>query len=252
MDILGSAVYDVPPRFSIPNELLVPPATSSRPSLYLQALISRLKSEGSTDLDAVATALQRASLVAHIANDNASRRVFWQDGMKGTRLIGPLSHYLLSWPRLPEHNSVDGLSPEAFLREMIRLTLLILLAKLKLSFALVGDELDLLMQRSAHVLLIGNAASTTFPDLSFWVLSTTGCLFTGHSRSFALVQTRDVMKVMGIDAAESAMETIREILLVEHLMYKDVKAFLVESLAYREEHDPLLLPTQTQGHTSRT
>ena len=169
MDVLGSAVDDTSPRFSIPHDVTNITAPSSSNSPWLQSLLRRLRSYSCPELDDTATALDRGGQIANVINYKASDLKFWRDGINGTRLIGIHSHCLLSLSRMPDPENSTNISPPVLLRESTRLALLIVLAKLKLVFALVADEIETLEHGLATILSVPTTRHPLDTEIKLWI-----------------------------------------------------------------------------------
>lgn len=233
MDIVGSAVYDTKPRFPIPAELAFVSTQPSSASPFLQSLIFKLRAQESTTLNDTALALEGASYIADVVKHQGKNPQFWNDGMNGTRLIGPLSHQLLSLPRVTESNLQLSTFPEARVREMTRLTLLIIIAKLKPAFTQVADELEPLLERFTRIFLHNINDRDTFPELHLWALSVVGCAsHGGPSRDLFMGRIREIAGYMDINCGVAALHIVRNIFLIDDLMERDVKALLIESICH--------------------
>ncbi|KEF52384.1 uncharacterized protein A1O9_11625 [Exophiala aquamarina CBS 119918] len=231
MDIVGSAVSDTKPRFSIPADLTPVSSRQNVASPYLQSLMLRLRTHNSPALNDTALSLEGASHVADIVNHQAKSPTFWNDGMNGTRLIGPLSHQLLSLPRLTESTFESATALDEALREMTRLALLVVLARLKLDFTYIADELGPLQDRFARIFAHDINHDVRFPDLQLWALSIFGSVATqGSSRDLYTVRVCEVANRMEINCGASAFRTIRQIFLIDDMMATDVRALLLESI----------------------
>jgi hypothetical protein len=231
MDIVGSAVYDTKPRFPIPAELASISKHPSSASPSLQSLIFRLRAQTSTALNDIALALEGASYISDVVKHQGKNPLFWNDGMNGTRLIGPLSYQLLSLPRVEESDLHLSTFLEARLREMTRLTLLVIIAKLKPRFTQNGDELEPLQQRFARIFLHNINNRDTFPELHLWAVSIVGSAIPGDpSRDLFIDRIREIAGCMNIKCGVAAFHIVRDIFLVDDLMARDVKPLLVESI----------------------
>lgn len=213
-DVVGSAIHDSSPRFSIPAHLVDGPAQRGELSPSMQALILRLN-ETSVELGKVGQALERAAYVASFVNKNAHQPQFWKDGANATKLIGPVTHFLLSMPRLPDFTQDSNTYSELLLREMVRLALLILLAGLKKAFSLISDELGPLQERFSIVLLLAPSTYSLFPELSLWAIIVAASLHEGPSRELQIAEIRRAMRDMNIPTGEAAIKVAKNIIWIE-------------------------------------
>jgi hypothetical protein len=179
-DVVGSAIHDSSPRFSIPAHLVDGLAQRGEPSPSVRSLILRL-SEASVELEEVGQALGRAAYVASFVNKNAHQPQFWKDGANATKLIGPLAHSLLSMPGVPDFTQYSNRYSELLLRGVIPLALIILLAGLKKAFSLISDELGQLQERFSILLLLATNTYPLFLELSLWAIIVVASLNQGPS-----------------------------------------------------------------------
>jgi hypothetical protein len=219
-DVVGSAIHDSSPRFSIPAHLVDGPAQRGDLSPSVQALILRLN-ETSVELGKVGQALERAAYVASFVNKNAHQPQFWKDGANATKLIGPVTHFLLSMPRLPDFTQDSNTYSELLLREMVRLALLILLAGLKKAFSLISGELGPL-QEGFSILLLAPSTYSLFPELSLWAIIVVASLHQGPSRELQIAEIRRAMRDMNIPTGEAAIEVAKNIIWIEVLTVSEV------------------------------
>jgi hypothetical protein len=230
-DVVGSTIRDSSPRFSIPAHLVDGPAQRGELSPSLQALILRLN-ETSIELGEVGQALERAAYVASFVNKNAHQPQFWKHGANATKLIGPVTHFLLSMPRLPDFTQDSNIYSEPLLREMVRLALLILLAGLKMAFSLISDELGPLQERFSILLLPAPSTYSLFPELSLWAIIVVASLYQGPSREWQIAEIRRAMRDMNIPTGEAAIEVAKNIIWIEALTVSEV-----ERLSPEIDHD---------------
>jgi hypothetical protein len=219
-DVVGSAIHDSSPRFSIPAHLIDGPVQRGDLSPSVQALILRLN-ETSVELGKVGQALERAAYVASFVNKNAHQPQFWKDGANATKLIGPVTHFLLSMPRLPDFTQDSNTYSELLLREMVRLALLILLAGLKKAFSLISGELGPL-QEGFSILLLAPSTYSLFPELSLWAIIVVASLHQGPSRELQIAEIRRAMRDMNIPTGEAAIEVAKNIIWIEVLTVSEV------------------------------
>jgi len=231
MDIIGSAVSDTVPRFKAPAELI--PA-SNRPSVaspYLQSLLSKLRSPNSTALNDIAFALEEASHVAEVVNHQIKTSEFWNSGMNGAKLIGPLSHQLLSLPRVSESILYLATCRHEALREMVRLTLLIVLARLKLVFTQIAFELRPLENRFTRTFAYGTSRHDGFPELQLWALAIVGSSAAqGPSRDLYKSRICGIAGSMGIKGGATAFLLVKDIFLLDDMMASDVGSLIDDSI----------------------
>lgn len=211
-DILGSSFYDSKPRYSVPPCLTdALELDNLHPSL--QSVINRLQ-ESPENLEEVGRALEAAAHLSAFVNRNAHDAGFCRDAARAAKAIAPVNHMLLSLPRWQGKE----IHPRFLLTEMIRLTLLILTAELKLAFSFISDERRWLYTRFSELLLLASRIDPRFSDVTLWacVLVTT-LSAKKEQRSLHMNTICRCMRNLGITKGQDAVELARNLVWVEKL-----------------------------------
>lgn len=95
---MGRAYFDAHPQFSLPDQ---PSDLLMRSHIYTIPEISDLPQEYPL-LSPVNHALQMLSSLAENVNSNSHDPAFWEQDVTAIKLIVPVTHHLLSLPRLPQ------------------------------------------------------------------------------------------------------------------------------------------------------
>jgi hypothetical protein len=170
-DVTGAAVHDVPARFPVPKRVLNGPSQDESPSLYLVNLTGSIEAASMTK--PLAFAFRKVASLATYINNHADKSNFPRTGLAATNMIGPAAHACLSIPRLQSHPVIDGIhpcqSPDLLVQEMLRLALLILIARLKKSFGLLSVEMELYYIKLVNLVPKLDKVNL-LPQLRIWAL----------------------------------------------------------------------------------
>lgn len=163
-------------------------------------------------------ALIMVSSIADVINTNSHSASFWKKDVDAIRLIGPCIHFLLSMPRPPGDFIIIS-DPDLVAREVVRLTCLLLMSKLKELFAFPPSE-----QESVHARLAGfitqhaEILGKKYFELKVWVLVTLA-LLRYHNGKDVYVQElkREMLGMNGLTPPEF-IDIARDIIWIDVLM----------------------------------
>lgn len=163
MDITGASQFDSYPRFPFPGE--------AKSLSSIDDDLSESSCSGHEELRDVEMALRLLRKVCDDINDLGEEGLSSVRDMALIKLLGPVSHFLLSMPRLqeePKEGSVDRLqTPEMLLtREVVRLASLVLMAQLKRILNALYSDLSTYLQRFYNIIHIYRKQITVTPGLS--------------------------------------------------------------------------------------
>lgn len=173
--------------------------------------------DGSDALAATATALEQAAQLAAFVNENAHHSAFWKDGATATRRIVPFLHHLLSLPRLDDPIASSTPS-ELMLTELARLALLIMVARVKLAFSLISDELRSLQQRLSALLHVAPGIDGSFSELVLWACVIVASMEHTESRKMHVDVVSKLMRKTGNETSKDAIESAKQLLWIDVLM----------------------------------
>ncbi|KAJ5098721.1 hypothetical protein N7532_005722 [Penicillium argentinense] len=237
-DLAGAMVFDSFPRFDLPLQIVGISNRSSRlPAPRLQALLVQPMSP--TFLPA-SQALRMVSSIADVININSRCASFWKKDIDAIRMIGPCIHFLLSMPRLPSDFMVMADPEDLIARELIRLTCLMLMSKLKELFAFPPSEQDSLHARlagfvSQNVKTLGKM----YIELKVWALVTVALLRYHDGRDVYVQEMKREMSAMDKPSPSEFTEIAKDIIWIDILMSpfsEDLAADLTPRVASEETH----------------
>lgn len=220
IDLAGAVVYDIKPRLPLPLDIAISVAHELPripPCVYLDGAGPRLAP--------VAQALRLMSSVAVTVNANADDPLFWKGDMNAARMIGPVTHSLLSMPRLSE--AIPGeAQPEdheaglPVLAEMLRLACLVLLAALKMRLSLPTWEMVALQSKFQQLLDRKHdtyGLSEPLRSCQLMALVTTALFANGDDRANLVAEIRRVMAMSGLETGHEAIESVRWMLWIDSI-----------------------------------
>ena len=184
-------------------------------------------------------ALSMVSSIADVININSRSASFWKKDVDAIRLIGPCIHFLLSMPRLPSDFMIMSDSEDLVAREVVRLTCLLLMSKLKELFAFPPSEHESLHARlselfTRHVEVLGEE----YFELKVWALVTLALLRYHDGKDVFIQEMKREMLAMNKLAPTEFIEIARDIIWIDVLMSP-----FSEDLAV--ELNPFILPEGT-------
>ena len=138
--------------------------------------------------------------------------------MEATRLLGPAAHYALSIPRMSSEAFALAYTSAEVLCEIVRLAILLVLARMKGVFSLIAGETAPLQRKFADMLPLAADAFGSCPEMVLWCMIVVAC---SHKREIPRSLTtaiRHAMVRMSISTAPNAIEIARAIIWVEKTM----------------------------------
>jgi hypothetical protein len=173
-------------------------------------------------------ALEQTARVTDYINKNGYESRFWEGGIEATRLLGPAAHYALSIPRMTAKTNSYGLSGPEALCEMVRLSLLILIAGLKRTFSLIAGETAAFQKNFQDLLPLAPEACETCPELGLWSMIVVACSYTRPRQQFLIRSIRYLMARMSINEARDAVVMAESIIWVERLLALEAEGLIPE------------------------
>lgn len=164
-------------------------------------------------------ALIMVSSIADVINMNSRSVLFWKKDVDAIRLIGPCIHFLLSMPRPPGDLMIMSNSEDTVAREMVRLTCLLLMSKLKELFAFPPSEQESLYARLAefftqHVEKLGER----YIELKIWALVTVALLRYHDGKDIYVQRMKREMLAMNKLTPPDLIEIARDIIWIDVLL----------------------------------
>lgn len=220
-DALGSATHDTCPQFPEFMCDLTPPCPPVRTPL-LEQIICKLMKQDCLAMQPIIGALDRIRYIAEVVNDHYREPEFWrrEDDLSPLHMIGPVTHTLLSVPRV---NPKDDVSSTELIREMARLAMLILLAALKRMYSFFLDEIEstTLTAKFSSVLSIYRRNSSLYQldyelhHLQLWSILTVAALQPFGDRTLYVTEIRRCMSYLDMGSATDAFQLSREIVWID-------------------------------------
>ncbi|KAJ3550113.1 hypothetical protein NM208_g143 [Fusarium decemcellulare] len=214
LDLVGSAALDTTPRFPVP--IAFPTANKSAKETLpaLRFLISYMKL-ASPQLSLISEALCMMSSVAQKVNSNSHSPEFWKDGVSAIHLLGPVTHHLLSACRACQVGSEA--SEVLILGEMIRLTCLMLLSRLKGMFSLNTLDMATLWANFMTILSLPvmDKVTTHLNDLGLWALVTCALVQPGDGMEELLSHIDAAMRAKGITDMHGAIDLAKALIWID-------------------------------------
>ncbi|KAH8598684.1 hypothetical protein B0O99DRAFT_683441 [Bisporella sp. PMI_857] len=217
LDIIGSSALDSPPRFPIPKELTAPSTSSEEmpPALRTVLLHMRLVFPR---LSTICQTLCMMSSVAQIVNYNCNNLHFWQDAVGAVSLLGPVTHHLLSLSRVSDVSSEH--SGTLVMGELIRLTCLMLLSRLKSLFSL--NVLDTMPLCTKFMVVVAQSMEEDVPnplmDIKIWALISSALLQPEDNTKALIRHIRTAARSRGIASGRNAIELVQGLIWISTLM----------------------------------
>ncbi len=226
-DIQGCSIFDSTPRFPLPRWSLLSTTQNDVLSPNLQDVIQRLR-HCSDDLILTATAFEKAAQLASFVNTNAHYPQFWRDGATAAKQISQVAHCLLSLPRPNRFSLSSRNSSDLLLTELVKLALLIMIAKLKQEFCLIFVELPALLERFSALLHIATCFDNQFTETVLWASMLVALVEQPDSRQVHVSVISLLMKKVGISTSRDAIEHARQLVWIDVLMKPAVKRLSFE------------------------
>ncbi|RAO69408.1 uncharacterized protein BHQ10_005420 [Talaromyces amestolkiae] len=216
-DTVGSATHDIYPQFPEYMWDLSPPFPHRRTPL-LEQIIFRLGESDCVAMEFIIDALDGIRYIAETVNTSQKEPEFWrrEDDLSPLHMIGPITHTLLSVPRV---NPKDNVSVMGLVCEIARLAILILLAALKRMYSFFLNEIELttLTAKFSSVLLkyrqtlsLGQREDHS-NHLQLWAMLTVAALQPFTDRTLYVTEIRKCMKYLDIKSATNAFQLSHDI-----------------------------------------
>jgi hypothetical protein len=183
------------------------------------------------------------SSIAGVINTNSYSTSFWKRDIDAIRLIGPCMHFLLSMPRFPFNFEIMDNAEDLVAREMVRLTCLMLMSRLKELFAFPASERIALQLKTTEFMSQNvNAVGKRYFDLKIWALVTVALLLHRDERGIYIQEIQREMRAVDITTPYVVVEIAREIVWIDILLspstdelVKDIALHVDFSQAYLVE-----------------
>jgi len=156
--------------------------------------------------------------VAEVVRHNSQSIAFWQDDVGSMRLLGAVTHFILSIPRLARDDAQA--QPALAVAEMAKTACLLLLSGLKGLFALNALDVGPLRKQFLSSVQHDSSSSTTgcLPDLKLWSLVTGALLCpSGGDRNTLVSSIGCCLREKGFADTDALLDWAKSLLWIEVL-----------------------------------
>lgn len=223
----GCAIHDAMPRIAIPPGLPQASVLACEVSSSLSSIMSELTKTRSQPLLQACSALEQTALVAAFINKNCHKSEFWQGGINTTRLLGPAAHYALSIPRATAQDHSRNFTGAEALCEMVRLALLVFIARLKKVFWLDAGEMASFQYRFESLLPVAIEISGICPELCLWSMVVVACSHTQPRPPPLVAAIRDLKTRLEFTSRE-AIDVGRSLIWVDAVIAAEAEVLILE------------------------
>lgn len=162
--------------------------------------------------------------LAKFVNENAQDPLFWKDSATAAKRIVPVTHLLLSLPRPADFIDTNSKYLESSLIELIRLALLIMLARLKREFLLSSEDLEHLRKRLSILESTATYTDTAFPELALWAYIIVASMERTETRNMHVAAIVALMKKMNDETSTSVILSSKDLIWIDSLMDSEAAA----------------------------
>jgi len=148
--------------------------------------------------------------------------------MGATRVLGPAAHCALSIPRMTSEAFAPTDTSAEVLCEMVRLALLLLVAKIKGAFSLIAGEMVPLQRKFEDMLPLVPDAFGLCPELVIWCVIAVTCSHKRETRHSLTSAIRYAMARMSMSTAAEAIEVAKTIIWVEKTMAAESEDLILD------------------------
>lgn len=184
----------------------------------LEQIMLRLGEGDSVTKELIIDALNGIRYIADTVNTNQQEPGFWrgEDDLSPLHMIGPITHTLLSIPRI---NPKDNVSVTGLVCEMARLAMLILLAALKRMYSFFLNEIEFTTLTAKFSSVLSKYRQTLslsqhegyLNHLKLWAMLTVAALQPFMDRTLYVTEIRKCMHCLDIKSATNAIGLSRDI-----------------------------------------
>ncbi|KAK6543234.1 hypothetical protein TWF694_000002 [Orbilia ellipsospora] len=225
-DLCGAAAIDVSPRFPLSPDLNFYAAYKG---LGTRSSIFRSNLEGlritSPSFEETINVLEFMAGVSIFIKDGAADETFWDNDIQTTQLIINLVHKALSLPRMePESVYLCALlTPDLIIREVLRGSMIIFLALLKVRSGFSMAPLELVKHISSlrFFLSLPTINWSFIPELKLWVLFICSFGPSSGDREWSVSHIKGEMLKHRLSNSADVLKVVNEIIWIENLVPKE-------------------------------
>lgn len=210
------------PRYAVPKHLLLETISQGTISPSLKSIIERLKL--STGMNEIAGPLERLGVLVDFISHKTHDDELWNSSAWAASMLTPISYSLLSMPKVMDDVN-DDMSGD-YLKELTRVALLVIIARLKQAFSFPSDELPFFEERFRQLFLRHGHSGSDLPALELWCVTYMALIDQVHMGAY--VQHIDhLAERLGIWGSEIILETVRNIICVDRIHPLDTERFIL-------------------------
>jgi hypothetical protein len=232
VSVKESLTMDTPPRFQLPNDLIQDFDNPHR-FIGLDSATAAWNVEfaGQTDISVVLSDIAR---MAQFINDAAGSAFIWQDIWFMCLRFLPIFHKLLSLPR--DHLDQQNAKPGTAIREVVRLTCIVLLSLMNRRFCITPDLVAMYKNQIPKLLINNPVDWSSLSNLRLWVLVIAGLVAEGKERAWLVGEVLKTMDQLGLNTWNEAFSVVKEIIWLDELLNDDANkfGFEIEELAVQQ------------------
>ncbi|KAJ6121126.1 hypothetical protein N7523_005406 [Penicillium sp. IBT 18751x] len=215
-DVMGSVVRDQPPQLVGHHQYSATESTQPASQSVSLHVISDEGTDAPPELAGVLDILKQSAAIAEFVNTHSDHPEFWRTEVDLTplQMLGPIMNQLLSLPRCEYPTA----SPHEIVREMARLSLLILIAELKRIYGMSAPEITLLNAKIYKLLktIEARQEKILMPKLQLWAIVTAALFQKSEMKMKSYVQLISLrMVIMDIRDGNEAVQISRGILWID-------------------------------------
>jgi hypothetical protein len=214
-----SLAIDGPPRFQLPKDLIQDFHDPHR-FIGLDSTIAAWNVEFADQTD-ITTVLSDIAKMAQFINDTSESALLWRDIWFMAQRFMPVFRQLLSLPR----DLLDqlDLKSDIVIREVLRLTCILLLSLMNRRFAIIPDGVAMYKDRIPKLLANNPVDWSPFSNLHLWVLIIAGLVAVGAERAWLVGEISKSMDHLGLNTWNEAFSIAKEMIWVDDLLNDDAK-----------------------------
>ncbi|KAJ5676550.1 uncharacterized protein N7477_002183 [Penicillium maclennaniae] len=215
-DVMGSVVRDQRPQLVGYHQYSATESTQSDPQSMSLHAISHEATATPPELAGVLETLKQSAVIAEFVNTHSDHPEFWRTEADLTplQMLGPIMNQLLSLPRCEYPTA----SPYEIVRELARLSLLILTSELRRFYGMSAPEISLLNAKIYKLLKFIEARQEKIlmPKLQLWAIITAALFQKSEMRMKSYVQLISLrMAMMDIRDGNAAVQLSRRIVWID-------------------------------------
>ncbi|KAF3915593.1 hypothetical protein ABW21_db0207075 [Orbilia brochopaga] len=226
--LIRNSALDISPRFPLSQDMVLRPADQgvvNRDGILYSSL-QQLRAISSSFEETI-DALELVAGVSAFINNNADDERFWDNDIQTARLIINSAHKVLSLPRVdPEIIHLHALfTPDIIIREVLRRSLLVFVALLKVRSRFTHAPLELSKHLSALKDLVSLPTVDWSPilELKLWALFICSLAIDplSEDKEWRVGHIRGKMAKLQLDNSDGVLKVVKEIIWIEDLVPTD-------------------------------